>query len=216
MRQKIITVISLLLIFGLWAYIIFPDTFEPKESRVSIEWNFNQHFRSESISTSENIVYKLIPVDIKKDVLEEFIISYNIKEWEELIINKSNIDLTSLEKNWNFEISWNRDYQKSYELNIEVFDSKNTQITKEKKIFHSLPKWDKRINIKHQDYITNNISEISPVETVLWWTWYVTNIEDLGDNKYTIFYEDWHIDQKLKIEIIEDDNWNIDYIKIIE
>lgn len=55
-------------------------------------------------------------------------------------------------------------------------------------------------------YIEKNISSISPVSAVLWWTWYVTDIKWKEKNKALVSYEDGHIAESIDIEIKVENN----------
>lgn len=50
-------------------------------------------------------------------------------------------------------------------------------------------------------YIDKNIGEISPEEPVLWWSWYVTSLDWVNNNVVDILYEDWHIQETLRLYI---------------
>lgn len=49
-----------------------------------------------------------------------------------------------------------------------------------------------------EKYIRENITAISPVEEVLWWTWYVTEVTQEGEN-YVVSYEDGHIANNIEV-----------------
>ncbi len=68
------------------------------------------------------------------------------------------------------------------------------------------------------DYISSNISDLSPEPEVLGGTFYVTNLEKIGDNVYYVEYEDGHIalSAQLEYEINEEGKINIHNFNIID
>ncbi len=71
-------------------------------------------------------------------------------------------------------------------------------------------------NYKHslvEDYIKENISELSEVDAVLWWTWYVTNIT-WDNNVAHVDYEDWHIMEHIMLKL-DYDNGSFD-MKLVD
>ncbi len=59
------------------------------------------------------------------------------------------------------------------------------------------------------DYIKNNISSLSPEAEVLGGTFYVTNIEKIGDNVFYLEYEDGHIALSAELEYEINENGEI-------
>jgi hypothetical protein len=53
----------------------------------------------------------------------------------------------------------------------------------------------------YEQVIFDNISKISPIEPVLWWSWYVLSINWIDKNTATVEYEDGHIMESIKINI---------------
>lgn len=47
--------------------------------------------------------------------------------------------------------------------------------------------------IDYMKHIRQNISSLTNEKAVLWWTWYVTNIDWKSDDEILVEYEDWHI-----------------------
>lgn len=64
-----------------------------------------------------------------------------------------------------------------------------------------------------EEYIRENITTLSPVEEVLWWTWYVTKVAPEGEN-YIVSYEDWHIVNNIEVSC-EKINGNVE-VEVIE
>lgn len=53
----------------------------------------------------------------------------------------------------------------------------------------------------YEQVIYDNISKISPVDPVLWWSWYVLSVNWIDKNTATVEYEDGHIMESIKINI---------------
>lgn len=66
----------------------------------------------------------------------------------------------------------------------------------------------------YEEYIKDNIFQISPIEPILWWSWYVTKIDWKDKNTAIIYYEDGHIAENIKVEIMPE-NWEIE-VKVLD
>lgn len=65
-----------------------------------------------------------------------------------------------------------------------------------------------KLQCEKEVYVETNIASIAHeywIDPVLWWTFYVTDIQWVDDNKATVEFEDWHI---LFITDITFNTWN--------
>lgn len=60
-----------------------------------------------------------------------------------------------------------------------------------------------------EEYIAENITELSPIDPILGWSWYVTDMVSSG-NIYEITYEDGHIAPIIHVECFI--QWNKPFI----
>lgn len=70
---------------------------------------------------------------------------------------------------------------------------------------------DNKEKLEHEKYVKANISDLINEDPVLWWTWYVVDIERLSDKKMKVYSEDGHITNETTLNIdtmYEDKNLN--------
>lgn len=167
--------------------------------QVDISGQSESEFVAETVSTSGNLSFYFTP---KGELSKDYYFSYTLVEGEnetEVVENKLEQDI-SAQNPIELSISRKADLKYSLETIITDVDNPSVVLHQDKIIIYPQDiKLDKSIQDKAEEYIRDNINELSPEKAVLGGTFYVTDIK-FNDNTAIVDYEDGHIALRAYVE----------------
>ncbi|UFX82720.1 hypothetical protein [Candidatus Absconditicoccus praedator] len=139
--QNIIIVVLFFVAFmtGYFALVNYYSLEEYMSTEHTVVSREREIFDSETISAYNYISFHLYP---KKQLdTDNLFVNYSITELPSTIIKQvQDKKLDTIAKNDHFQVGWERDYDKDYEFNIDIYDTSNEITHKEKITFEFLSK----------------------------------------------------------------------------